>query len=199
MSQSNLSRILSDAERRPPVSLYSEPRWYAAFTRSRHEKRVDGMLARRGVKTYLPLVARERQWKDRRKLVEFPLFPSYIFVRMTLSAVADVLGVPGVVAVVRARGYPTPIPDRELDNVRRFVTALGEAGVEPAPQPFLERGQWVVVAEGPFRGVRGVVVERRARARVLVGLRSIGQGFEVDLNARALRKIPPPADVSGRS
>lgn len=174
---------------RAPAELYEEPHWYACYTRARHEKRVDQLLSQRGVDTYLPLVPRERQWKDRKKTVEFPLFPGYLFGRFTLGELHQVLTTPGVSTVVRTNGLPTPIPEEELDNVRRFAEALAKTGVEPKPVPYLAEGQRVRVIEGPFRGVEGVVKERRGRRRVLVGLKAIGQGLEVDIPVVSLQRI----------
>lgn len=166
-------------------ALQSSPRWYACYTRARHEKRVDEQLVGRGMETYLPALARERQWSDRRKVVEFPLFPGYVFARFSLSALHEVLSVPGVATVIRHNGVPSPIMDEELENVRRFVAALRETGQFPEPRP-LQPGQPVRVLHGPFQGVEGVVVERRGRRRVLIGLKTIGQGMEIDIDGRNL-------------
>lgn len=189
MTGSILAGILSDAERTPPDRLYAEPHWYACYTRARHEKQVEAQLRQRGLDSYLPVVKQVRQWSDRKKAVQFPLFPSYVFGRFTLSEVHAVLTTPGVSTIVRANGYPTPIPAGDLENVRRFVAAIAELGLDPDPRPFLTEGQWVRVQEGPFEGVEGVVVERRGRKRVLVGLAVIGQGLEVDIDTRLLKPI----------
>lgn len=171
-----------------PAILYEEPHWYACYTRARHEKRVDEQLERRGFETYLPLVTQERQWSDRRKRVEFPMFPGYVFGRFKLEQLHDVLTVPGVATVIRHNGVPSPIQDEELENVRRFVAALAETGQVPEPRP-LEPGQPVRVTCGPFAGVRGVIVERRGRRRVLVGLETIGQGMEIDIDGESLEPL----------
>ncbi|MGQ0813387.1 MAG: transcription termination/antitermination protein NusG [Gemmatimonadota bacterium] len=179
----------SDPERAQREEMYAKPHWYACYTRARHEKQVESVLRQRGFDSYLPLIPRVRQWKDRKKLVEFPLFPSYVFGRFTLREVHGVLTVPGVSTIVRANGQPTPIPDRDIANVRRFVEALGESGLEAEQRPFLAQGQWVKVLEGPFEGVEGVVIEQRGRKRVLVGVAAIGQGLEIDIDTRLLRPI----------
>lgn len=176
-----------------PAELYTEARWYACYTRARHEKRVDGYLTRSGVESYLPLVPRLSHWKDRKKWVAWPLFPSYVFARFTLRHMHEILVVPGVSTIVRSRGYPTPIPEDELANVRRFADAAVAAGVCPEVVPLVSEGDWVRIREGAFRGVEGRVVERRGRRRVLVGLRPIGQGLEVDVEARLLQVIPAPS------
>lgn len=178
---------------RVPTELYTEQRWYACYTRARHEKQVERILRERGIESYLPLIPRLQQWKDRKRRVEFPLFPSYVFGRFTLQEVHAVLTTPGVSTIVRTNGYPTPISDLELENVRRFAAAVAEGGVEPEPSPYVREGDWVRIGDGPFRGVIGIVVERRGRRRVLVGLRAIGQGFEVDIDIRLLEPIEPSA------
>jgi transcription termination/antitermination protein NusG len=184
-----LAGNVGHAERVPPPALYSEPHWYACYTRARHEKQVEAQLRQRGFDSYLPLLEQVRQWSDRSKRVQFPLFPSYVFGRFTLRELHAVLTTPGVTTIVRAAGYPTPIPDADLENVRKFVAALSESGIEPEPRPFLTEGQWVRVLHGPFEGVEGVVVEARGRKRVLVGLAAIGQGLEIDIDNRSLKPI----------
>ncbi len=157
------------------------PRWYACYTRARHEKKVDAFLAERGFDTWLPVLEQEREWSDRVKKVEMPVFPSYVFARFPASRIHDILVAPGVSTVVRNGGRPTPIPEEELENVRRVVRALSESGDEIESVPYLEEGRKVRVVDGPFKGVTGVVAERRGRKRVLVGLEAIRQGLEVDV------------------
>ena len=176
-----------------PAVLYVEPRWYACYTRARHEKQVESLLAQKGLESYLPVVPQLRQWKDRKKLVAWPLFPSYVFARFTLRDVHDVLVVPGVSTIVRVDGRPVPIPDDELENVRRFVGVVAQTGVVPEVRPLIQEGDWVRVVEGPFLGVEGRVVERRGRRRVLVGLGAIGQGIEVDMATEMLKVIARPS------
>jgi transcription antitermination factor NusG len=189
MRGSILAGIGSDAERAPPQHLYSELHWYACYTRARHEKQVEMLLQQRGFESYVPVIPRMRQWKDRKKLVQFPLFASYVFVKFALKEVHGVLTTPGVSTIVRPNGYPTPVREREIENVRRFAQALGETGIEAEQRPFLMTGQWVTVLDGPFVGVEGIVVEQRGRKRVLVGVQAIGQGLEIDIDARLLKPI----------
>lgn len=171
-----------------------DPRWYAIYTRARHEKQVDKLLSERGFETFLPLAPRMSQWKDRRKLVQWPLFPSYVFGRFHLEDAYRVLGTPGVATLVKVNGRPAAIADSELENVRRFTRALQGGGVkaQPTPRPFLAEGEWVEITGGPLAGVRGVVVEQRSRRRLLIGLKTIGQGLEVDVDVGALRPVAGP-------
>lgn len=173
--------------------IIGEPRWYAIYTRARHEKQVERLLSERGFETFLPLVPRTSQWKDRRKRVEWPLFPSYVFGRFVLGKMYRVLGTPGVATIVRLDGRPAAIDDAELENVRRFTLALqGGVTAHAQPRPYFAEGEWVEIVGGPLDGVRGVVVEHRNRRRLLIGLKTIGQGLEVDVDVDALRPVAGP-------
>jgi transcription antitermination factor NusG len=168
---------------------HAEPLWYACYTRARHEKRVEAVLRERGFESYLPTFPRLRQWKDRKKEIAWPLFPSYVFGCFPLNELHRVISIPGVATIVRSNGHPVPIRSEELENVRRFAAALVGAAQEPMLADFVGVGEWVRVREGPFAGVRGVVLERRKRRRVLVGVAAIGRGLEVDIDTRLLEPI----------
>jgi transcription antitermination factor NusG len=172
--------------------LKAETSWYALYTRARHEKRVAEVLGQRGFDTYLPLVPKVSQWHDRKKVVHWPLFPGYVFVRFRSGNASRVLAVPGSVQIIGVAGQPAPIPDEEIDNVRRFAACLAETGIVPRAAPQVKRGQPVSVESGPFAGVRGVVLEHRAAGRVLiqVGLDAIGQALKIELDPRDLEPVP---------
>lgn len=167
------------------------PRWYACYTRARHEKKAERQLAERGFDTWLPLLTQTRQWSDRTKRVEFPVFPSYVFARFPIARIHDILTVPGVSTVVRINGRLAAIPDEELESVRRVVAALDDTGGELETVPYIAEGQAVRVVQGPFQGVTGVTVERRGRRRMLVGLSAIRQGLEVDVPVDSLEPVEP--------
>lgn len=167
-------------------------RWYACYTRARHEKLVERLLMQRGIECYLPLVPRLRKWKDRRKLVSMPMFPSYVFGKFGASELYQVLSVPGVATVVRSNGRLVPIKAEDLENVRRFAAGLEGTSLSLQVRPYVAEGQRVRILEGPFEGVEGVVIERRNRKRVLVGLEAIGQGLEINVDTRLLKPIPGP-------
>ena len=164
-------------------------RWYACRTRGRAEKQVESRLMGAGFDAYLPVVRRERQWADRKKLVEFPLFPGYVFARFELSQVHDILATPGVATLVRLNGNLTPIRDEELRSVRRMLEGASETGLVPTAVDYLEPGDEVAVIDGPFRGMRGTLREVRGASRVVVRLSAIRQAVAVELNRKLLRRI----------
>ena len=153
--------------------------WYAIRTRSRHEKRIRDELAARGMEPFLPLMQRWRQWKDRRKLVALPLFPGYCFARFPLSARVTVLAAHGVVQILGNHEGPIPVPDSEIEAVRLLV----ESTLPYDPHPYLTEGMAVEVIRGPLAGLRGILLRKGARARLVIGVALIQQGASVELDA----------------
>src|SRR5215471_15496589 len=107
-----------------------EPRWYAIYTCPRHEKVVHHQLSAKTVESYLPLYQTLRRWNDRTALIDLPLFPGYLFVRISISTRLRVLTVPGVVRLVSFSGQPACLEDHEIEALKTSV-ALRVA--EPHP------------------------------------------------------------------
>jgi len=144
-------------------------------------------LEGRSVESYLPLVARERQWADRVKRVHFPLFPGYVFARFDLSGLGEVLRTPGLTEVVGVEGRPAPVSEQELESVRALVEGIERTGLEPHASDYLIVGEDVEVVEGPFKGLRGTLVDERGASRVVVKLDAIRQALGVEMERRYLR------------
>jgi transcription antitermination factor NusG len=141
-------------------------KWYAIYTRPRWEKKVANLLTQKGLECYCPLNKVRKQWSDRVKLVEEPLFKSYVFVRVTDEGRTPVRMTDGVVNFVYWNGKPGVVKDREVQAIRRF---LGEhEGVE-AIKVELRPDEKVVVGSGPFIDQEGTVIEiKNKSARVLI-------------------------------
>ena len=159
--------------------------WYAIRTRSRHEKLVHQQLGSRGVDSFLPTVDRRRRWKDRWKTVSFPLFPGYCFARFPYQDRLSVLTAVGVVQILGINGHATPVPDHEIDAVRLLVTST----LPLDPHPYLREGMEVEVIRGPLEGVRGVLVRKGSRARLVVAIHLIQQAASVELDAADVRPV----------
>ncbi len=153
--------------------------WYAIRTRSRHEKLVHQQLDSRRVEAILPLVERRRRWKDRWKNVDFPLFPGYCFARFPYQNRLSVVTAVGVVQILGINGIAIPVPDHEIEAVRQLVTCP----LPFDPHPYLREGMEVEVLRGPLAGVRGILVRKGGRARLVVAISLIQQAASVELDA----------------
>lgn len=165
------------------------PGWYACRTRARAEKQVNRMLRLRGIEPYLPLVDQVKQWVDRKKRVAFPLFPGYVFAHFGPGLFHQVLRTPGVVTVVGTAGSPVPVRADELDSIRLLVEFVNAGNPPPEPAEFVEMGQEVVVAEGPFSGMRGVLTEERGQTRVIVRVSALREALSIEISREILRAV----------
>jgi transcription antitermination factor NusG len=171
-------------------------RWYACQVMSRAEKKVARYLDDQGIESFVPLMSVESQWKDRKKIVELPLFRGYLFARFSLDRFGSVLRVPGIATVVRHNGAPAPIADEDIENVRRFAEHLAGAGLEPEPVRQFVEGQRVRILAAPFAGsVEGVVMDLRPgqNVEVFVGVQLIGQFVRIKVRAEDLEPVDSPA------
>jgi transcription antitermination factor NusG len=158
----------------------SGSRWFAVWTRSRHEKVAAAMLQLSGVQHFLPLKSEVRQWSDRRQTVSVPLFSGYLFVRMnpTKDSLLRVLKAPGIAGLVGNSAGPLPIPDRQIEDIR---TVLAQR-VECTAIPILEEGDLVRVVRGPLAGVQGRLVQNSSTARLVISIEMINTSLAVNLS-----------------
>ena len=157
--------------------------WYAIWTRSRHEQVVREQLERKGVEAFLPTITRWSRWKDRKKQIDWPLFPGYCFARFESSARLPILKCSGVVNIVSFDGEPAPIPDHEIAGIRQLV----ETDLQYDPCPLIREGMMVEVTHGPLRGVIGRLVRKGAHARLILSVDLIGQAVSVEVDAADVR------------
>jgi transcriptional antiterminator NusG len=152
--------------------------WFAVRVRSNYERVSTLHLEERGYEEFAPSYKVERQWSDRKKEVEQFLFPGYVFCRLNPQQRLPVLTVPGVVGLVGCGKIPTPIPDQEIDRIRRMV----QSGLLVTPWPFLELGQTVLIERGPLAGVEGILEEVKGKCRLVVSISLLRRsvGAEVD-------------------
>lgn len=167
--------------------VHPSSRWYALYTRSRHEKCVAGQLQASCVEHLLPVYETVRHWKNHRVRLSLPLFPGYLFVRIVLADQLQVLKLPGAVRLVGFNGRPAEIGECEIEALRTFLVS----GLRAEPHPFLKAGQRVRVRHGPFAGWEGVVVRTRRDFRVVLSLDLILRSIIVDLDAADLEWLPP--------
>ncbi len=161
--------------------------WYAVYVRSRHENKVSSQLQSKGIEVFLPLVKKFRQWKDRKKCVSFPLFPGYLFVKITTDheQFINVLKVKGVVKILGDSSGYTPVPEEQVTTIYKMVhshLAIDE-------HPYLTEGQKVRITDGPLAGVQGILVSKDKEHRVVVSIDILQKGVSVKVDIRAIEPV----------
>ena len=165
-----------------------DPRWHAVHVRSRHEFQVFERLTKKGIEAFLPRVERLRKWKDRKKLIAFPLFPGYLFVHITKRAEEklSVLKISGVVRLLcSVPGEPDPIPDEQIISLKTLV----ENKEELDPYPYLDEGERVRIKRGPLTGVEGIFVEKLDKHILVLSVDVLRQGGALTIDASDVEKI----------
>ena len=161
--------------------------WFAVWTRSRHEKTVRDQLQGLDLEVFLPLVPQWRRWKDRRKLVEFALFPGYCFARFepVPAARLSVLKCSGVVQIVSVDGEPASIPEHEIQGIKTLL----DSHLSFDPCPFIKEGDRVEVVHGPLKGVLGRLLEKGAHAQLILSVELLSRAVRVTVDAADVRAL----------
>jgi transcription termination/antitermination protein NusG len=153
--------------------------WYAIWTRSRHEKLVRDQLQQKHFEVFLPTITKWSRWKDRKKQIEWPLFPGYCFIRFDGVERMPILKCDGVVTIVGNDGHPSPIPPVEIEGIRQLI----ESELAFDPCPLIKEGMMVEVKAGPLKGVVGRLVRKGSHARLMLSVDLIGQAVSVEVDA----------------
>ena len=158
--------------------------WYLLYTLPNYEKKVNLTLQRSKISTFLPLYKSERKWSDRKKIIEVPLFPNYIFIQTTPAERFKALDTFGVKCFVNCGGRPVLVRDTEISNIRKLIECTS-LDIERK----LSEGDHVRICEGPFKGMTGVVYEKKGQTRFGVYIESINQVLSIDVCSTWLKSV----------
>jgi len=165
-----------------------EPAWYAVYAQVRHEGRVHSRLLAKSFECLFPQMERWSRRRDRRKKIQVPIFPGYLFVRSALDNQEHVriLQTPGVVSLVRNKDGPLPVPENQIESLK---TLLGSKEALTS-YPYLRTGMYVRVVNGPLCGCEGILVRKRTgKSRLVVAIDIIQQAVCVELNEEDVEPI----------
>jgi transcription antitermination factor NusG len=187
-----MSTTLDDVNSIEPVTAAPfcngpEPQWFAAYTCANHEKRVARQLADRAIPCYLPLYESLRRWKDRRKRIERPLFPGYVFVQMAAQDRLRIVQLPSVVRLVSFGQGPVAVPEEDIATIRLCL----EKKWRMEPHPFLKTGQRVRVAHGALEGAEGILVRKKGMFRLVLSVGLIMRSVAVEIDSSDVEPIEP--------
>lgn len=149
--------------------------WYVLYTSSRAEKQVEKQLRADGIEVYLPLHLTPRRWSDRVKMVEVPLFSSYIFVKTTDEVLRNLLKINGISRIVYYNGQPAIVREIEIQNIKGFLEKASGKECE-----FVVNEE-VQIASGPMKDVKGKV-KKATKEHLILYLEQIGVTVQIKLN-----------------
>lgn len=160
----------------------TQQKWYAVYTYRNTEKIVSQKAQSLGVECFLPLQKVERQWSDRKKKLDVPLFPGYVFVKTSLVHRFVLLNIKELVRFV-GFSQPVAIPDAEIESIRTVVSTTNDVTTEPFG---ITAGTRVKVTEGQFAGAEGILVQRKGKDRLVIQLELLQQAISVECNTQGI-------------
>ena len=164
-------------------SKYPDLLWHVIYTRPKFEKKIFSKLQEKKVETFLPLQKVMRQWSDRKKKVEVPLFPNYLFVNISSSDKWNVLNVDGVVRFLQFGNKSATISEKDINIIRRSLIGNPEV----SNQKF-NYGDPVVIIRGPLRGLEGVLINNKGKKRLAIRIDIIDKSILVNVPPGDLQK-----------
>jgi transcription antitermination factor NusG len=161
--------------------------WYAIQTMPKHERRVAAELQRKDLRAFLPLFPSVRQWSDRQRVLDMPLFPGYVFVQVnpTPDVRISVLRTSGVISFVGVRGVGVPIPESQITAVETIINQR----LQCSPYPFLDIGQRVRIRGGSLEGVEGILTEVRGDQSLVISVALIQRSLVIRITGYRVEPV----------
>ncbi len=153
--------------------------WFAIYVRSRCEKKVLKLLENEGIESFLPLITRIKQWSDRRKKVEEPLFRSYLFIHVNESYLETIKSIFGVARVVKFEDKAVPIPDNQILAIKQYINDTDLHDIDFAD---IKEGELVIIKSGQMKGLIGRFVEIRGKHRLIVDIDVVGKTIPINIS-----------------
>jgi transcription antitermination factor NusG len=173
---------LSDSLLRIPTTDTKLP-WFALEVNSRKENWISAHLVGQDYECFLPKYKSVRQWSDRRKEIESPLFPGYLFCRFNPLERLPILKTPGVIQIVGCNRSPVPIDEQEIQAIQRMI----ESGFAGQPWPYLEVGERVRIQSGALRGLEGILISLKGNYRLVLSVTLLKRSVAVEVDASAVQ------------
>lgn len=165
--------------------------WFAVRVKSNYEKPVSAMLRGKGFEEFVPMYRSRRQWSDRIKMIDLPLFPGYLFCRLDLNRRLPLLTTPGFLYLVGQGKSPEPVDEREIAAIQAVV----RSGLPAMPWPSIAVGEHVRLERGPLRGVEGVVARIADQHRIYVNATLLQRSVFVQVDPDWLRTVDRPGSI----
>ena len=167
------------------------PQWYAVQTIPRHEKKVSTELSAKQICCFLPTVSRRRQWSDRQRVIDEPLFPGYVFAQLKFRSAARIalLGTRGVIGLVGGRRAGTPIPEQEINAIQQIL----EKRVPVEAHSFLMVGERVRIRGGVLDGLEGILQSIKGDQSLVVSVEAIQRSISVTISGYDVESVSATA------
>jgi transcription antitermination factor NusG len=152
--------------------------WFAVQVTPRHEKKVDASFQQQNYDHFLPMCRTRRNWSDRVKVIEQPLFPGYVFVRTRTCSVGKIYHTPGIIRIVSFGGRPCSVPDIQIEALQRIIDSKRDI----CSIPYLAVGQKIQIVTGPLSGLTGIISHFKNCGRLIISVDLIMRSIAVEID-----------------
>jgi transcription antitermination factor NusG len=161
------------------------PKWHVVYTRPRSERKFAAKALEMGVESFLPLCQVVRQWSDRRKKLELPLFPNYVFVKVNDFRRWDLFNIKEMVRFISIEKQPVILDENEINLLKRVLTDDNSV----CSEDYFQEGMKVQILYGQFAGMEGTLIKRNGNSRLLIRIERIERAFSFNIPARYVNAI----------
>jgi len=159
--------------------------WYIAYTQSRFERKIHTRIQRLGIQSFLPLHKVKRKWSDRIKIVEVPLFPSYVFVNTTSSMVSRLKTINGLSTFLSFNNKLATIKEQEIETIKKVLETETQINIQKG---LFYEGKKIIFKDGPFSNLEGVLTKQQGKYRFVVNFDELANSLSVELPVEYLVK-----------
>lgn len=159
--------------------------WYVVYTAPKAEKKIAKTVSDLGIESYLPLYTSIRKWSDRKKKVELPLFPNYVFVKTENKNRFELFNVHGILKFVSVQRNPVVVRENVIEMIRKAM----DHEFEVLQEDYFQTGTEVLVKEGQLSGLTGVVLKQNGSSRVMLRIEKLQKAFSINIPTQYLEQI----------
>ncbi len=164
--------------------------WFVLLTRSNFEQTVHKTIAQKNIESFLPTIKRKSRRKDRSLMIDLPLFPGYLFVKSDQAPASqlNILKTTGAVRLLGNQSGPVPVPTSQIESLK-LLTKI-KTDLITGTNLRLEKGDPVMITQGPMAGVRGEFTHHKGKGRVVINIDVLGQYAGVEVEEENVEKVP---------
>jgi len=159
--------------------------WYVIYTRPQCERKVAASISEMGIEVYLPLHTVIRQWSDRKKKMQVPLFPNYVFVRLEQSEKRAVHSVREFVKFVAIENTPVVVREKDILMIRQVL----RENLEITEENYFQEATSIRIKQGQFQGIEGVIIKKYGSTRLLVRIEALMKAYSINVSSALVEAI----------
>jgi transcription antitermination factor NusG len=153
------------------------PKWHVVYTMPNNERKVVSRITDMGIESYLPLQKVIRQWRDRKKKLEVPLFPNYVFVKVDEPRRGSLMSIRELVGFVSIGKKPVVVKEEEILAIQHATNQ----DLRVVPEEKFCEGKKVRIGYGQFSGLEGTIVQKNGNTRLIITIEGLGRAFSFNI------------------